>query len=93
MAFVLQQLINALALGSIYRPLRGAPDVSLLLTSLGVSMFLQNSAIMAFGGQSKAFAGPAFLDQRLPVMQNVGVATIDVVIFGDAMRHWLVVPS
>src|SRR6266566_4122395 len=94
MAFVLQQLINALALGSIYalmaiglayRPLRGAPDVSLLLTSLGVSMFLQNSVIMAFGGQSKAFAGPAFLDQRLPVMQNVGIATIDVVIFGTAI--------
>src|SRR3982074_451370 len=68
-----------------YRPLRGAPDVSLLLTSLGVSIFLQNSTIMLFGGQSKAFAGPAFLDQRLPVMQNVGIATIAVVIFGTAI--------
>src|SRR5438876_4135628 len=68
-----------------YRPLRGAPDVSLLLTSLGVSIFLQNAAIMAFGGTSKAFAGPAFLDQRLPVMQNVGISSIDVMIFGTAI--------
>jgi branched-chain amino acid transport system permease protein len=68
-----------------YRPLRGAPDVSLLLTSLGVSIFLQNSTIMLFGGQSKAFAGPAFLDQRLPVMQNVGISSIDVMIFGTAI--------
>src|SRR5262245_61531361 len=45
-----------------YRPLRGAPDVSLLLTSLGVSMVLQNTTIMFLSGQSKAFKGPAFLD-------------------------------
>src|SRR6195256_4343581 len=68
-----------------YRPLRGAPDVSLLLTSLGVSIFLQNVTIMFFGGQSKAFSGPAFLDQRLPVMQNVGISSIDVMIFGTAI--------
>jgi len=68
-----------------YRPLRGAPDVSLLLTSLGVSIFLQNAAIMAFGGTSKPLAGPSFLDQRLPVMQNVGISTIDIVIFGTAL--------
>ncbi|TME31095.1 MAG: branched-chain amino acid ABC transporter permease, partial [Chloroflexi bacterium] len=40
---------------------------------------------MFFGGQSRAFSGPAFLDQRLPVMQNVGISTIDVVIFATAM--------
>jgi branched-chain amino acid transport system permease protein len=68
-----------------YRPLRGAPDVSLLLTSLGISIFLQNTTIMLFGSQSRAFAGPSFLDQRLPVMQNVGISTIDVVIFATAM--------
>jgi len=68
-----------------YRPLRGAPDVSLLLTSLGVSIFLHNITIMFFSGQSRAFAGPSFLDQRLPVMQNVGISTIDVVIFATAM--------
>src|SRR5262245_40784591 len=34
-----------------YRPLRGAPDVALLLTSLGVSIAVQNIAILRFGEQ------------------------------------------
>ena len=29
-----------------YRPLRGAPEVAMLITSLGVSSFIQNSTIM-----------------------------------------------
>src|SRR3977135_3886072 len=68
-----------------YRPLRGAPDVALLLTSLGVSIFLQNTVIMSFGGTSKPFAGPSFLDQRLPAMQNVGIATVGLGLFGTAL--------
>src|ERR1700716_2098627 len=84
-ALVLAGIVGIVMERLAYRPLRGAPDVSLLLTSLGVSMFLQNTVIMAFGGTSKPFAGPSFLDQRLPVMQNVGIATIDLVIFGTAL--------
>jgi branched-chain amino acid transport system permease protein len=84
-AVVLAGIVGIIMERLAYRPLRGAPDVSLLLTSLGVSIFLQNSTIMLFGGQSKAFAGPAFLDQRLPVMQNVGISSIDVMIFGTAI--------
>jgi branched-chain amino acid transport system permease protein len=84
-AIVLAGIVGIIMERLAYRPLRGAPDVSLLLTSLGVSIFLQNSTIMLFGGQSKAFAGPTFLDQRLPVMQNVGISSIDVMIFGTAI--------
>ena len=84
-AVVLAGIVGIIMERLAYRPLRGAPDVSLLLTSLGVSIFLQNITIMFFGGQSRAFSGPAFLDQRLPVMQNVGISTIDVVIFATAM--------
>jgi branched-chain amino acid transport system permease protein len=84
-AIVLAGIVGIIMERLAYRPLRGAPDVSLLLTSLGVSIFLQNITIMFFGGQSRAFSGPAFLDQRLPVMQNVGISTIDVVIFSTAM--------
>ena len=85
LAVVLAGIVGIIMERLAYRPLRGAPDVSLLLTSLGVSLFLQNSTIMLFGGTSKAFAGPAFLDQRLPVMQNVGISSIDVMIFGTAI--------
>ena len=36
-------------------------------------------------GAHPLVGSPAFLDQRFPVMQNVGIATIDVVIFGTAI--------
>lgn len=41
-----------------YRPLRGAPDVALLLTSLGVSIAVQNAAILGFGATPKPFPTP-----------------------------------
>src|SRR5215211_5980706 len=48
-----------------YRPLRGAPDVALLLTSLGVSIAVQNVAILRFGEQPKRFPAPEAMDQRI----------------------------
>jgi branched-chain amino acid transport system permease protein len=65
-----------------YHPLRGAPDVTLLLTSLAVSIFLQNGTILVAGGESKPFRGPVELGQRLPLMAGVGVSSIDLVILG-----------
>jgi branched-chain amino acid transport system permease protein len=38
-----------------YKPLRGASRISVLLTALGVSIFLQNAGIKIFGGDPKAF--------------------------------------
>jgi len=65
-----------------YRPLRGAPDVALLLTSLGVSIALQNGAILAFGAAPKAFPTPgvlgspvAFGGVQITVTNLVTVAT------------------
>src|SRR5262245_10746790 len=45
-----------------YRPIRGAPDVALLLTSLGVSIAIQNAAILIFDPQPKRFPTPAFFE-------------------------------
>src|SRR5581483_8913241 len=85
LAVVLAGIVGIVMERVAYRPLRGAPDVALLLTSLGVSMVLQNTTIMFLSGQSKPFKGPAFLDARLPLMQNVGISTIDVLFFGIAI--------
>src|SRR4051794_16298833 len=68
-----------------YRPLRGAPAVTPLLTSLAVSIFLQNSTILVAGGETKAFQGPGFLDARLQLGQNVGFSSIALVIMAAAM--------
>ena len=39
-----------------YRPLRGASSLSVLITAIGVSYFLQNAALLIFGPDSKSFS-------------------------------------
>ncbi len=48
---VLGVLIEAIA----YKPLRGASSLNVLITAIGVSYFLQNSALLIFGADSKTF--------------------------------------
>ncbi len=48
---VLGMLIEFLA----YKPLRAAPPLSVLITAIGVSYFLQNVALLIFGSQQKAY--------------------------------------
>jgi branched-chain amino acid transport system permease protein len=45
-----------------YRPLRGAPDVTLLLTSLAVTYVIENLAILVFSASPRNFPIPAWLD-------------------------------
>ena len=44
-----------------YRPLRGAHEVSMLLTSFSVTIFLENLAIVLFRPTSRPFPAPAVL--------------------------------
>ena len=48
-----------------YRPLRGAPDVAMLLTSFAVTIFLENLAIILFHPTSRPFFLPGFLNPVL----------------------------
>ncbi len=41
-----------------YRPLRSASKISLLLTTLGVSLLLQNGFLKSFGSETKSFPDP-----------------------------------
>ena len=57
---ILAAMIGCLVLGVVieriaYKPLRGASSLSVLITSIGVSYFLQNSALIIFGADSKTF--------------------------------------
>ncbi len=65
---LLGMLIEFLA----YKPLRAAPPLSVLITAIGVSYFLQNIALLIFGSQQKAY--PTVVS--LPSFQLGGV-TID----------------
>ena len=55
---VLGVLIEALA----YRPLRGAPSLAVLITAIGVSYFLQNSAQQIWGSAAKNFNSVVSID-------------------------------
>jgi branched-chain amino acid transport system permease protein len=65
-----------------YRPVRGAPDVIMLLTSLAVSIFLENVFVMFLSPVPRSFRGvtPAFLDivnhWRAVSVSNINLVTI-----------------
>ena len=62
-----------------YRPLRRAPRLAALITAIGMSIFLQNLALLIWGAQIKSFPRevvPAFL--FAPALQ-----------FGDVVISWL----
>lgn len=77
-----------------YRPLRGAPDVSLLLTSLAVSILLQTSGTMIFGAQPKRFPTPSAIQHQIVIgsirISVVNLVTVGVAIALMAVLTWVV---
>ncbi len=55
-----------------YRPLREAPKISLLITAIGISFFLENIFNVIFGGTSKPFPVPAYMEEIV----NIGGLTL-----------------
>lgn len=50
-----------------YRPLRSAPKISLLITAIGISFFLENSFNVFFGGIPRAFPVPPYMEKMVEV--------------------------
>ncbi|MBJ3816014.1 branched-chain amino acid ABC transporter permease [Shimwellia pseudoproteus] len=46
-----------------YRPLRQASKISILITAIGVSFFLENTFNVLFGGSTRYFSSPDFFNQ------------------------------
>jgi len=61
-----------------YRPIRGAPDVAMLLTSFAVTIFLENSAILIFRPTSRPFPAPAILSAVLE-FGALRIASLDLI--------------
>jgi branched-chain amino acid transport system permease protein len=72
-----------------YRPLRGAPEVAMLITSLGISSFIQNGTVMTLTAQPRAFRLPGDLNQ-LHRFGNVSFSTLDVLTVSLAILLMLV---
>ncbi len=57
-SIVLTGLLGFLMERLAYRPLRNAPRISVLMTAIGVSFFLENLGLVVFGGRPKGFPTP-----------------------------------
>lgn len=82
-----------------YRPLRGAPRLNVLITAIGVSLFLQNTGQLRFAfGTSPRSIPPLINDATLLTIGQVNLKLLDVVGAGTALLlmvalDWLVFHS
>jgi branched-chain amino acid transport system permease protein len=58
-----------------YRPLRDAPRIAPLITAIGVSFFLENSALLLFGAQFRVYNTPDFISFSSGI--QIGSVSID----------------
>jgi branched-chain amino acid transport system permease protein len=58
-----------------YRPLRDAGRIAPLITAIGISFFLENSALLLFGSQFREYNTPEFISLSSGI--QVGLVTID----------------
>ena len=58
-----------------YRPLRNAPRIAPLITAIGVSFFLENSALLLFGSQYRVYNTSEFISLSSGI--QIGSVTID----------------
>jgi branched-chain amino acid transport system permease protein len=68
-----------------YRPMRGAPDVTLLLTSLGVSIALQNGALLTLGSQPRPFPTPEVLGGQIQLAGGLQISRVNLVTIATAV--------
>jgi branched-chain amino acid transport system permease protein len=67
-----------------YRPLRNAPRLVPLITAIGASLFLQNTAQGFFGPQTQGYPRPSVLDGTITIGQ-VSFDKIDPLVFVTAV--------
>jgi branched-chain amino acid transport system permease protein len=60
-----------------YRPLRDAPRIAPLITAIGISFFLENAALLLFGGQFRVYNTSEFISFSSGI--QIGSVSIDAV--------------
>jgi branched-chain amino acid transport system permease protein len=66
---------------SAFRPMRGAPQVTGFISSLALSIMIQNLGIMILSGQPRNFSFPAFLQAFIP-LGPINLRMLDASIIG-----------
>ena len=96
-AFVLTLLICAV-LGVVldfvaYRPLRKAPRLAALITAIGMSIFLQNMAMLIWGSQIKSYPRdllPAFFSESAITFGDVSLSWLQVFILSITLLFMII---
>ena len=68
-----------------YRPLRNAPRIAPLITAIGISFFLENAALLLFGGQYRVYNTPDFIPFSAGIQLgsvNIDAVQIMVIVLG-----------
>jgi len=79
-----------------YRPVRGSPDVTLLLTSLAVTYILENLGILIFTSSPRNFPVPDMMNTAIQFMDGqitftaINVVTIVLTAISLALLGWFV---
>ena len=79
-----------------YRPVRGAPDVTLLLTSLGVTYILENLGILIFSSSPRNFPIPDWMNGAIQfadgqiTFTEINVATVVLTAISLGLLGWFV---
>ena len=82
MGIFVASLVGVFTYKIAYKPLldKNAPKISLLITAIGVSFFLENLFNMLFGGVPQAFRYPQIFDKTIHILG--GVTTFSSIIIG-----------
>lgn len=70
-AIVASIIVGVLTDKVAYKPLRHAPRISLLITAIGISFFLENIVNVIFGGTPKYFEVPQFFEQTFTIGEAI----------------------
>lgn len=79
LASVLTGLVGLLLERLAYKPLRGSPRITILISAIGASFLLQNLGVLIFGGRPKAFPTPDVLNKTI-IMGGVSIGIISIII-------------
>ncbi|NLC55144.1 MAG: branched-chain amino acid ABC transporter permease [Erysipelothrix sp.] len=79
-SMILAALLGVLIERIAYRPLRKAPRISVLITAIGVSLFLQNLALVIFGASPKVM--PALIQKKPINIVGIQISTVTLVTLG-----------
>jgi len=79
LAVVCASLLGVLTDKIAYKPLREAPRISLLITAIGVSFFLENTFTVFAGGVPRAFPVPEYMENIINI-SNVTFSVSSIIV-------------